>query len=78
MAQHGGREETYFSENSHALAIRKCPSSGHLLRPGSWVLSDGLAAQSQVLAWADPERQRGFRATPAWYDSLDAEMLLDS
>lgn len=58
VAQHGGREEAYFSANSHVLATGKGPFLGYLLRPDLLVLSDGLVAQPWGLAWADPEQRR--------------------
>lgn len=78
VAQHGDREETYFSENSHTLATGKGPSSAHLVRPGLMVFI--------VMGWLLSLRylhgltlnKRGFRAISAWWDILDAEMLLDS
>lgn len=62
VVQQGGREGAYFCANSHAPATGEGPSLRHLLRPGLLVLSDGLAAQPHVLAWADPEQQRGLQS----------------
>lgn len=53
------------------------------------MLSEGLAAQPHVLAWADRELQDGGASEPplltgfprvllAWWDGLDAEMFVVS